>query len=143
MTVMTKAEIEALLDGTTPGPWLWRWKSDSIHRPGEPPYTYGDTVLHPTGSDRGIDVSERDAELLIAAPDLARTALALHQQLADALTRLAAAEAQVGALVDGLKCARAIMDTPIARRRLNLDPSDERLVAFRAAIASAQGVKHD
>jgi hypothetical protein len=88
---MNRDEIEKLLDGTTPGPWLWRWKSGSIHRPSEPPYTYGDAVLYP--NDCGVDVSEHDAELIIAAPDIARTAL-------DALARLEDAEAAQALLVE-------------------------------------------
>lgn len=60
----------------------------------------------------------------------------MHNDNKDLRARLAASEGMVAALTDGLKCARALMDTPIARRKLNLDPSDECLAAFRAALAT-------
>jgi hypothetical protein len=41
---------------------------------------------------------------------------------------------RVAKLRDALECARAIFDTPISRRRLGLDPHDERLAIFRAAL---------
>ena len=63
----------------TPGPWIWRGKSGSLHRVGEGPYAYGDCVLAPTYEyDAGVDiiVSEADARLIAAAPDMFA---ALHQ----------------------------------------------------------------
>jgi hypothetical protein len=57
----------------TPGPWIWRGKSGSLHRVGEPPYPYGARVLAPTYEyDSGVDteVSDADACLIAAAPDL-------------------------------------------------------------------------
>ena len=55
--------------------------------------------------------------------------------------KLARAEAAVDGSREALECARSIMDTPIARRRLNLDPSDERLAVFRAALAEHERTK--
>ena len=81
MTVMTKEQIEALLDGTTPGPWeacgeVW---SRKIYADGENRVCF---MAHSNGLNDERDIST--SELVAAAPDLARTALALHQQLADA-----------------------------------------------------------
>lgn len=47
---------------------------------------------------------------------------------------IAGLEARVEALTGALECVRAIMDTPIARRRLGLSTDDERLTVFRAAL---------
>lgn len=58
---------------STPGPWVWRGKSGSLHRAGELPYQFGVTVLAPTYEyDSGVDtlVSDADAALIAAAPDL-------------------------------------------------------------------------
>jgi hypothetical protein len=58
---------------TTPGPWVWRGKSGSLHRVGEPPYQFGETVLAPTYEyESGVDtiVSDADAALIAAAPDM-------------------------------------------------------------------------
>ena len=57
----------------TPGPWVWRNKSGTLHRVGEAPYAYGDIVLAPDYEyDSGVDtkVSDADAALIAAAPDL-------------------------------------------------------------------------
>lgn len=57
----------------TPGPWVWRGKSGSLHRVGTPPYAYGELVLNPTWDyDAGVevDISEADACLITAAPDM-------------------------------------------------------------------------
>lgn len=56
----------------TPGPWVWRWKSGSLHQVGTD-RPYGATVLTPTyGYDEGIgiEVSDADDHLIAAAPDL-------------------------------------------------------------------------
>ena len=58
---------------TTPGPWVWAHKHGTLCRVGEPPRPYGQAVLSPTYEyDSGIDVevSEADAALIAAAPDL-------------------------------------------------------------------------
>ena len=57
----------------TPGPWVWRGKSGTLHRVGTEPYAYGETVLAPDYEyDSGVDtkVSDADAALIAAAPDL-------------------------------------------------------------------------
>lgn len=57
----------------TPGPWVWRGKDGSLRQKGEPPYAYGQTVLRPDYEyDSGVDtvVSEADARLIAAAPDM-------------------------------------------------------------------------
>lgn len=57
----------------TPGPWVWRNKSGTLHRVGTAPYAYGDLVLAPDYEhDSGVDtrVSDADAALIAAAPDL-------------------------------------------------------------------------
>jgi hypothetical protein len=56
----------------TPGPWVWRWKSGTLHQVGTVT-TYGQTVLSPSYEyDSGIDtvVSAADAALIAASPDL-------------------------------------------------------------------------
>lgn len=42
-------------------------------------------------------------------------------------------------LRSAVECARAVCDTPIARRRLNLDAQDERLSVLRAAYRATEG----
>ncbi len=57
----------------TPGPWLWRGKSGSLHQAGTDGYIYGPAVLEPVYDyDSGVDtsVSDADANLIAAAPDL-------------------------------------------------------------------------
>jgi hypothetical protein len=52
----------------TPGPWLHRAKSDSVHRPPPyEPYRYGDTifVFHDEAGPNDADLA-----LILAAPDL-------------------------------------------------------------------------
>lgn len=68
----------------TPGPWLWRDKSGTLHAapPEGTQYKYGATVLAPNYEyDSGVDtiVSDDDARLIAAAPDL----LALAQYAVD------------------------------------------------------------
>lgn len=64
----------------TPGPWIWRWKSGSLHRAGTDGYTYGDTVLQPTydyDSGVGIEISDADDQLIAAAPEMLAALIAL------------------------------------------------------------------
>lgn len=75
MTLLTKQEIEALLDGTTPGPW----ELDGV-RPHTAHVWPVDGCDDPITGEIDID----NAHLIAAAPDLARTVIALHAQLADA-----------------------------------------------------------
>lgn len=55
--------------------------------------------------------------------------------------RIAQLEADRDALVEALEIASSLVDTPIARRRLNLDGGDERLVVIRTAMARIKGDK--
>ena len=65
----------------SPGPWLWRGKSDSIHQPGGGGYSYGPRVLSLQTDGHGSDaeISVDDLNLILAAPDL----LAVCERLAD------------------------------------------------------------
>lgn len=77
---------EALEAGPTPGPWLYRGKSNSFHKP--PPegtqYVYGDFILT-VGSDYDDEKPETQANIdYIAAcsPDSLRALLAERDELA-------------------------------------------------------------
>ena len=80
MTI-TKEEVQKLLDGTTPGPW--RAEGDPWSRivwsSAENRVCF---MAHSNGLDDARDVAT--SNLVAAAPDLARTVIALHAQLADA-----------------------------------------------------------
>lgn len=58
----------------TPGPWVWRGKSGSLHRVGDPPYPFGETVMRPSYEyDSGVDIefpNKANCHLITAAPDL-------------------------------------------------------------------------
>ena len=43
---------------------------------------------------------------------------------------------------DALQCAAALCDTPIARRRLGIDPQDDRLQHVRAGLSELQSREH-
>ena len=58
----------------------------------------------------------------------------LARALFDTTAERDALRERVAKLRDALECARAIFDTPISRRRLGLDPHDERLAIFRTAL---------
>lgn len=81
MTELTDSEVRALLDGATPGPW----RAD-----GEPwnriVWSSADNrvcfMAHSSGLNDARDTAT--SNLVAAAPDLARTVIALHAQLADA-----------------------------------------------------------
>lgn len=56
----------------TPGPWLWRWESSSLHQVCTK-HRYGPVVLSPSydyEDGQEIQVSDRDAALIASAPDL-------------------------------------------------------------------------
>jgi hypothetical protein len=56
----------------TPGPWIWRGKSSSLHQEGDNnPSPYGPRVLT-LASDEYTDaeISDADATLIAASPDL-------------------------------------------------------------------------
>ena len=52
----------------TPGPWLYRAKSDSVHKPPtQQPYQFGDHIFR-FHDEQGP--SDEDLALILAAPDL-------------------------------------------------------------------------
>ena len=79
--LITAEEAKKLLDGTTPGPW--RAEGDPWSRivwsSAENRVCF---MAHSNGLDDARDVAT--SNLVAAAPDLARTVIALHAQLADA-----------------------------------------------------------
>lgn len=78
--LITAEEAEKLLDGTTPGPW----ELDGV-RPHTAHVWPVDGCDDPITGEIDID----NAHLIAAAPDLARTVIALHAQLADAKAAVA------------------------------------------------------
>lgn len=74
--------LEALLEKATPGPWLYRHKSASWHRP--PPegtaYSYGESIMNP--DDDWSSLKDDDialiAEAINALPALLRLARAVE-----------------------------------------------------------------
>lgn len=106
MTVMTKEQIEALLDGTTPGPWkvcettihgrkyggCWVEGPDVDDGDGRPhglliPISgSGGSMSYTTRvvDSQDHDHNDANAHLIASAPDLANTAIALHADLAQA-----------------------------------------------------------
>lgn len=86
---MNRDEIEKLLDGTTPGPWV---KEDTFGVRGSDDNYVANFGFGPD-TDEGDATAEKNAALGAAAPDLARTAL-------DALARLENAEAAQALVVE-------------------------------------------
>ncbi len=98
MTDLTREQIEALLDGATPGPWACHFGNDNITC--DCKYVLADyggmgsiaTIdvckeMHGEwGDDNGpsVDVAKANARLIAAVPDLARQLLATLDALADA-----------------------------------------------------------
>ena len=86
MTVMTKEQIEALLDGTTPGPW--RAEGDPWSRivwsSAENRVCF---MAHSNGLDDARDIAT--SNLVAAAPDLARALLDARAELARLFRRAA------------------------------------------------------
>lgn len=79
--LITAEEAKKLLDGTTPGPWDWDTGDGTIYMAdGDVSPRIATIDWDNTDADQGY----ADAELIAAAPDLARTVIALHAQLADA-----------------------------------------------------------
>ena len=86
-----------LLEKVTPGPWIWRWKSESLHAQGEGSIQYGETILAPSYDyDTGLssNISEADAELIALAPTLARRVVELESRL-EAAEKVAASADQI------------------------------------------------
>lgn len=79
--LITAEEAKKLLDGTTPGPWDWDTGDGTIYMAdGDVSPRIATIDWDNTDADQGY----ADAELIAAAPDLARTVIALHAQPADA-----------------------------------------------------------
>lgn len=82
--LITTEEAKKLLDGTTPGPWaadgdpwnriIWSSAENRVC-----------FMAHSNGLNDDQDMAT--SNLIAAAPDLARTVIALHAQLADAQAR--------------------------------------------------------
>lgn len=81
MTDLTDEAVKALLEGTTPGPW----KATSSDHPEQGVFGCEYRIAKMTGGEIKRDCA--NATLMTAAPDLARTVIALHAQLADAEAR--------------------------------------------------------
>jgi hypothetical protein len=80
--LITAEDAKKLLDGSTPGPWEW-----TTGRFSNNPYLSPNILLlaFDGGGPDGVDPNDAaNARLIAAAPDLARTVIALHAQLADA-----------------------------------------------------------
>jgi hypothetical protein len=63
--------LKAALAKATPGPWLYRCKSNTFHKP--PPegtqYTYGESILALSGDEDETPQQAADMEFLLAAAD--------------------------------------------------------------------------
>lgn len=80
--LITAEDAKKLLDGSTPGPWEW-----TTGRFSNNPYLSPNILLlaFDGGGPDGVDPNDAaNARLIAAAPDLARTVIALHAQLAEA-----------------------------------------------------------
>lgn len=89
----------------TPGPWLWRWKSGSLHQAGTDGYQYGLTVLCPVYEyDSGVDtqIKEADAHLIAAAP-------AMYAALKRCLNYIENTEGELGIKLESGDMARAAL----------------------------------
>jgi len=89
---LTDEAVKALLDGTTPGPWRVEiltgsnpngdeWETDVEISSASGRYIMGHDLGYRDDADAEIKAT---SHLIAAAPDLARTVIALHAQLADA-----------------------------------------------------------
>jgi hypothetical protein len=75
----------------TPGPWLFRGKSSSVHeqpenKPGEK-YTYGKQIFRFRDDDDEVaGISDEDLALILAAPDMLAALEAILPMLPQSLT---------------------------------------------------------
>ena len=129
MTLLTKQEIEALLNGTTPGPWRKR-DCDVVVGQGLTAKTICHFWRHWSNDETGVEQTEPNAALTAAAPDLAHTAL-------DALARLEDAEAAQALVVE--RAAAPLTDDEAYSAALShrhdlglLPPLDQQLECSRA-----------
>ncbi len=76
----------------TPGPWLWRWKDNSLRRAGDgKPYEYTAEVVLRLAED--AEVSDADDRLIAAAPDMLAALILARGHLGDGFYHSEAREA--------------------------------------------------
>lgn len=122
--LITAEEAEKLLDGSTPGPWEW-----TTGRFSNNPYLSPNILLlaFDGGGPDGVDPNDAaNARLIAAAPDLARSVIALHAQLADA-------QAAQAMLVE--RCAEEAVRTTAADGQRNI--KDQWRAEIGEEVASA------
>jgi hypothetical protein len=117
MTILTDEQVRALLDGATPGPW--RLIDDP--EAGEPAQCIRAKGWDIATAWGGYSAAEIDANLLCAAPDLARDLLAARAELA----RVTAALADLVFFIEGSGFTTRFLDRA------------------RAALAEIKGESHD
>ena len=69
MTKRTTESWEALLDGTTPGPWGCRWDEGHL------------AIVGPDEEAIAFDADERDSNLIVAAPEAVAEVVRLREEL--------------------------------------------------------------
>lgn len=65
----TTEQWEALLEGTTEGPWGWRWDEGLL------------AIIGPDGQTVAIDADVRDSDALAAAPEAVAEVVRLRREL--------------------------------------------------------------
>ena len=65
----TTQEWKALLEGTTEGPWGWRWDEGLL------------AIIGPDGQTVAIDADVRDSDALAAAPEAVAEVVRLRREL--------------------------------------------------------------
>lgn len=121
---MNRDEIEKLLEGTTPGPWTADGNPQNriVWSPDGNRVCF---MAHSSGLNDDGDIA--NSNLVAAAPNLARTVIALHAQLADAKA--------AQAMVQALRAEIARKDQAIEAWREDL--TNERADRDRLAAANA------
>lgn len=76
MTEDELTRLAALAAAATPGPWLYRGKSDSVHQAPWGPYQYGDQVFRFNDEEAPSDA---DCEFILAARDAVPALVAIAQ----------------------------------------------------------------
>jgi len=87
MTDLTEEAVKALLDGATPGPWLWEKEEYDEGRCWH--LAPGVLILDADGGgpDGADEIDAANARLIAAAPDLARALLDARAELAAAIRK--------------------------------------------------------
>ena len=65
---MTPDQARRLLDGTTPGPWKWRWDAGLL------------SIFGAEGESVATDLDVRDSDLIAAAPVLAAMIAGMREE---------------------------------------------------------------